>query len=1209
MKYKMKKLTAMWLASTLVISSIGVESEKTVYANATGRTTTSSSAIENSSGGAIVTRDLEKEPVSTQGAIVFDKNDFTHSFNSTGTEATILGLTSAGKLKLGQNSGELVIPAELNGRPVKHIGGLFRGDNIRSVSFPSSIETIASYAFSANMLTSVTIPGNVTTIEPYAFAENELEAVIIENGVTTIDEGAFGDNNITSVSIPNSVTTIGDGAFWDNSLTSVSIPNSVTTIDSSAFAGNNLTSVTIPNSVTTIEGNAFANNNLTSVTIPNSVTTIGYRAFADNNLTTVTIPNSVTTIGDSAFADNNLTSVTIPNSVTTIGYSAFADNNLTSVIIPNSVTSIGNEAFLRNNLTEVVLPNSLTTLENSIFVHNKLESIEIPDSVETIGYDTFAANELTSVTIPKNVKIIMDMAFAANNLTSLTIEEGVEEIGEFAFSNNINKDAFIYSEDFDPDEYVSDIALSDYTIEEIVLPSTLKSIGEGAFDKPEYAFINRSNIPYVFYDESSYYNTDEGYKLLQEEWEEDQWSADRLHKKTIDISKGVIENNAYRYFEVEVVDLEPYGATFKDGSTVLYAPSFLTKSEALDFIYREENIPVKEGYEFVLWDTLNRTNGFEELNLGEDTSNYYLVNDISGIKPVFVADDSEELGLNFYIEEEASQKNIFKSNLDATGALVNIMEDTLDPNQMTTLSLQQGYSFLIDYENLYESIELENIENGVKAVSKFEDDVDYFQFMINENDTVIYIKGPKAVRFTDNTVPGAIRIHNLGVKNTYEKFGGNKDTKNVNLVIGSNIDGEMKYVRRQITSFEFMRTFATSIVPSTNKNAVESNTDSSIAVMSKARYSFEDNQLFEISLTEGYEFIHAYGNIESASDDFYVFNSAVTESEYVASVDDLKNEAAVWQYTLSDDKSTIYVKAPINLFGKARAMSGVETDGVAFQINNLGVRDKNGDRIVSNGAEMRTIEITVKTEDFEESTLFAELESADPEPEKPTTSRPTTSNPTTTAEVEEVVVMEEVTYESYLNGYADGTIRPSNMITRAEFVSMLYNMFGDNIIVSQENLEKFTDLKSNVWYSNAIAFGIDRGLLAGYEDNTFRPNEPITRAEIAAILSRLNPENIGIVPTYENATTLSDIDSSWASESIQSLVDMKVVGGYTDGTFRPNNNATRAEAVTFLNRITDRPYDYYVENTFHDLIETAWFYDDIMSASNTTYEFVVVEAE
>ena len=162
----------------------------------------------------------------------------------------IVGDNGSGEI-LYHLSGDVVIPSEFNGLPVKEIG--FR-------------------AFDNSAITSVVIPNSVTIIGEYAFYYcKNLASINIPNSITTISELAFNFcTSLTSIVIPDSVTTIGNGAFSRcTSLTSINIPNSVTTIGSSTFNDcSSLTSINIPNSVTTIDYSAFSNcSSLTNVII------------------------------------------------------------------------------------------------------------------------------------------------------------------------------------------------------------------------------------------------------------------------------------------------------------------------------------------------------------------------------------------------------------------------------------------------------------------------------------------------------------------------------------------------------------------------------------------------------------------------------------------------------------------------------------------------------------------------------------------------------------------------------------------------------------------------------------------------------------------------------------------------------------------------------------------------------------------------------
>lgn len=254
-----------------------------------------------------------------------------------------------------------------------------------------TVTSIGPEAFNiCRNLTNVTIPNSVKSIGRGAFLNcNSLSSITIPDSVTSLGDGMFFQcNSLTSVTIPQGITSIGSLMFYGcSSLTDVIIPNSVTDIGNDAFYGcTELVNITIPYGVTRIHGTAFSNSGLTSVTIPDSVTYIGNRAFGDcNRLTHVIIPNSVTSIQsafqgcsklvsagpigggyscefgwsdeipNSAFSNcNSLTDVIIPSGITYIGQFAFAYcSNLTSVTIPSSVTSIGGWAFDNSRLTDV----------------------------------------------------------------------------------------------------------------------------------------------------------------------------------------------------------------------------------------------------------------------------------------------------------------------------------------------------------------------------------------------------------------------------------------------------------------------------------------------------------------------------------------------------------------------------------------------------------------------------------------------------------------------------------------------------------------------------------------------------------------------------------------------------------------------------------------------------------------------------------------
>ncbi len=187
-------------------------------------------------------------------------------------------------------------------------------------------------------------------------------------------------------------------------------------------------------------------------------------------------------------------------------------------------------------------------------------------------------------------------------------------------------------------------------------------------------------------------------------------------------------------------------------------------------------------------------------------------------------------------------------------------------------------------------------------------------------------------------------------------------------------------------------------------------------------------------------------------------------------------------------------------------------------------------------------------------------------------------------------------YEPYIQGYPEGDVRPSGEITRAEVMQVIYNLYGYGLYRDSygdiSSVKEFSDVVYGEWYSDAIAFCIDYGVVSGYSDGTIRPDEPITRAELSVILAKL------IIADSNHESGLSDLDETWARDSINKLHEHGIVNGYPDGTFKPNQTTIRSEFTVMVNRLTNRDDDYYEKVTFPDLPKSHWAYDDMMNASN-----------
>lgn len=146
-----------------------------------------------------------------------------------------------------------------------------------------------------------------------------------------------------------------------------------------------------------------------------------------------------------------------------------------------------------------------------------------------------------------------------------------------------------------------------------------------------------------------------------------------------------------------------------------------------------------------------------------------------------------------------------------------------------------------------------------------------------------------------------------------------------------------------------------------------------------------------------------------------------------------------------------------------------------------------------------------------------------------------------------------------IGGYEDNTFRPDNSITRAEFIKIVNRVFG----FTKTGEVKFDDLSPREWFYYDVELAVGNRYISGYEDNTFRPNNPITREEASAVIAN--------IVWVKGDGVLSFIDEDqiapWAKPSVDALNDNNIIGGYEDNTFRPKSLLTRAETVVILSRV------------------------------------------
>ena len=191
---------------------------------------------------------------------------------------------------------------------------------------------------------------------------------------------------------------------------------------------------------------------------------------------------------------------------------------------------------------------------------------------------------------------------------------------------------------------------------------------------------------------------------------------------------------------------------------------------------------------------------------------------------------------------------------------------------------------------------------------------------------------------------------------------------------------------------------------------------------------------------------------------------------------------------------------------------------------------------------------------------------------------------------------------AYIVGYPNGNVEPNGNITRAEVATIFFRLLTEEVrTANSTQSNSLSDVTRGQWFNHAVSTLSSMGIVKGHNDGTFAPNAPITRAEFAAIAARFDDKNT------DTSSKFTDIASHWAKNEIGIAANKGWINGYPDGTFRPNQYITRAEAMTLVNRVLNR----LPENS-SDLLDSMikwpdnsdasqWFYLAVQEATNSHY--------
>lgn len=156
--------------------------------------------------------------------------------------------------------------------------------------------------------------------------------------------------------------------------------------------------------------------------------------------------------------------------------------------------------------------------------------------------------------------------------------------------------------------------------------------------------------------------------------------------------------------------------------------------------------------------------------------------------------------------------------------------------------------------------------------------------------------------------------------------------------------------------------------------------------------------------------------------------------------------------------------------------------------------------------------------------------------------------------------IEKLTVQNIISGYPDGTFKPDKTVTRAEFASMVNQAFKFN----KNATTSFIDIKTTDWFADQISRAKEAGYIAGYEDGSVKPNNNLSRPEAAVMMSQIVKANNAVSADSLNKFKDADKIPAWAREAIASIITSGIMSGYPDQTFKPQNIITRAEAAVTI---------------------------------------------
>ena len=872
------------------------------------------------------------------------------------------------------------------------------------------------------------------------------------------------------------------------------------------------------------------------------------------SITAIEIGDGITEIGAHTFeAYQNVTSIVIPDSVTKIGEKAFNYcTGATSITLGSGLKEIGKTAFSDcDALTTISFPDKLETIGESAFSGcDKLSGdLVIPDSVKTIGGSAFANDtKLTgTLTIGNSVVSIGNSAFSGCKFTgTLSIPDSVTSIGNSAFTNCKFAELSLGNGLTEIGE--SALNTSGTYSGHLSIPDSVTTIGKTAFNGLQFSSISLGKAVS---------------KIGQSAFE----NCTSIHSLDItavssSVTYGDSAFHSLRNPNTIYVNSDSQksaiAAAITDGRTAFAITNGGTFQVTTQFIEGQLATPVKDGCIFDGWYTDEAcTQNFTDTPTANST--YYAkweeaAASVNGVgyttlgAAITAAQDGNTIMLLKDVTENVTIPEGKERTLDLNGKNITVNSGCaiMNKGNLTVTGNGKVTAEKAAVANFPGAVA--NLNGGTYSSSNW---------YVIKNLGTMTIDGPVTVKKPDGSTDTSSLIDNGWYNNSDNDMNQDYPTSAVE-------------VKLTIKSGDF------SGKAGSDSCSVVKNDDYGVLEITGGTFDSSSNTGTSDATTI------LNWNVATISGGTFIGSYPISNGSY-------NNDADQGKLTISggDFTGTSFLLGQAT--GGTPAAAKLSITGGIFNAPSFGEVDYKIE--ISGGSfTMDPTKYVVDGYVVNQSGSMYTVNSFTPEPPAPPVPPYSVIIPAITKKAPE---LNTTSHTAYVNGYPDGTVKPNGRITRAEVAAIFYRLLAEDSRKTYVTTKSgFYDVDSSKWYNTYVATLNNAGVITDSSNGYFRPDDAITRAELAAMLAQF-------AKTKGGAYSFTDVTvEHWAAYAITVCANLGWINGYPDGTFRPDATITRAEMMAMVNRATSRTPRDGARTWSDNADKAAWYYLDVQEATN-----------